>query len=136
MDQEESFTTSLQLRIDWSELDYFKHVNNVTFFKYIQASRVHYWEHIGLAEYHLKNNIGPMLASCQCDFKRPLFFPGNVTIEARLAFIKNTSFGLYHRLLNDQGEIAAEARDVMVMFDFNKNHKIEIPEFLRKQMTK
>ena len=62
------FPVKLELRIDWSELDYFGHVNNVSFFKYIQAARVNYWDQIGLTKSHLETHIGPMLASCKCDF--------------------------------------------------------------------
>lgn len=38
----DNYNTSLELRIDWSEMDLFGHVNNVAFFKYVQASRVNY----------------------------------------------------------------------------------------------
>ena len=38
----------LSLRIDWSELDAYGHVNNVMIMKYMQAARVHYWEELGL----------------------------------------------------------------------------------------
>ncbi|GIV28450.1 MAG: hypothetical protein KatS3mg027_2264 [Bacteroidia bacterium] len=55
----ENFNIALKLRIDWSELDYFGHVNNVSFFKYIQAGRVNYWEKIGLIEYYKQHKIGP-----------------------------------------------------------------------------
>jgi acyl-CoA thioester hydrolase len=34
--EEIQFPVKLQLRLDWSELDYFGHVNNVSFFKYIR----------------------------------------------------------------------------------------------------
>jgi len=37
------FPSKLPIRIDWSEMDLFGHVNNVMYFKYIQASRVNYW---------------------------------------------------------------------------------------------
>ena len=57
-----------------------------------------------------------------------------VTIVVSLDFIKNTSFGLMHELLNDQNEIVAEAHDVAVMFDFSKNEKTLIPDELRKLM--
>lgn len=121
------FPVTLNLRIDWSELDYFGHVNNVSFFKYIQAARVNYWDQIGLSQSHRETNIGPMLASCQCDFKKPLFYPGEIRIQSRVDYIKNTSFSICHQILNEQGELAAEARDVMVMFDFNTNTKIPFP---------
>jgi acyl-CoA thioester hydrolase len=132
----ENFPVKLQLRIDWSELDYFGHVNNVSFFKYIQASRVNYWDTIGLTKSHRETNIGPMLASCKCDFKQPLFYPGQITILSRVDFIKNTSFSIYHRILDDQGKIAAEAQDVMVMFDFNRNEKISFPKDLKEKIEK
>ncbi len=124
------------LRIDWSELDYFKHVNNVSFFKYIQSARVNYWDKVGITATHLQTNIGPMLASVNCEFKQPLFYPGQVTIVTTAEFIKTTSFGFHHRLLSDTGEVAAEAHDVMVMFDFNSNQKVPFPPTLRSLINK
>lgn len=128
------FSVELKLRIDWSELDYFGHVNNVSFFKYIQASRVHYWDKIGLTKSHKETNIGPLLASCQCDFKQPLYYPGEISILSRVEFIKNTSFSICHRIINNKGQIAAEAQDIMVMFDFNKNEKTPFPKVLKDKI--
>lgn len=133
---EKNFPVKLQLRIDWSELDYFGHVNNVSFFKYIQSARVNYWDAIGLTKSHLETNIGPILASCNCDFKQPLHYPGQVTILSRVDFIKNTSFGISHRIMNDKGEISAEAQDIIVMFDFNRNEKVPFPKDLKEAIEK
>src|SRR6478609_8791472 len=129
-----NFPVSLQLRIDWSELDYFAHVNNVSFFKYLQAARVNYWDEIGLTQSHRETNLGPLLASCKCDFKLPLYYPGQILIRSSVDFIKTTSFGIRHQILNDQNQLAAEAQDVLVMFDFNHNKKIPIPDSLRKKI--
>ena len=131
---EKDFPVELKLRIDWSELDYFGHVNNVSFFKYIQASRVNYWDQIGLTKFNRDTNVGPILASCKCDFKQPLFYPGQVRILSRVDFIKNTSFSICHRMLDDKGQITAEAQDVMVLFDFNKNEKIPFSKELKDKI--
>jgi len=128
------FPIALELRIDWSELDLFGHVNNVAFMKYIQASRVNFWEHIGLTELYQNSQVAAILASTSCQFKQPLFYPGNIIINARTEFIKNTSFGIHHQLFNDKGEIAAEARDVLVMFDFKNHEKIAVPDKIRKKI--
>jgi len=128
------FKVKLTLRIDWSELDYFGHVNNVSFFKYVQAARVNYWDQIGLSQFHLKTNKGPMLASCKCDFKQPLFYPGKVEIHTRVEFIKNSSFGFIHHLLNENQEIVAIANDVMVMYDFGATEKMIFPEDFRQKI--
>ena len=127
----EHYPSKLELRIDWSELDLFGHVNNVAVLKYIQASRINYWELIGLAKLHKETNTGPMLATTTCNFFQPLFYPGNIIVQAGLDFIKNTSFGIQHQILNDKNEPAAEAKDVIVLYDFNTNLKVQIPDDLR-----
>jgi acyl-CoA thioester hydrolase len=127
------YPSVLKLRIDWSEMDLFGHVNNVSFFKYIQASRVNYWEKIGLTAMHAGMRVGPVLASSSCKFKRPLHYPGEIIVQARIDYIKNSSFCIQHRILNEKGEVAAEAEDIIVMFDFNKNEKVPFPQELRER---
>ena len=57
-------------------------------------------------------------------------------MECRIEFIKITSFGIHHRILNEQNEIAAEAHDVIVTYDFKKNEKIPISEEFRVAVAK
>ncbi len=127
---------TLTLRIDWSELDLFGHVNNVAFMKYVQAARVNYWEQIGLYKLYTDNKHVPMLASTHCEFKKPLFYPGEVIIHSQMDFIKNSSFGISHQLYNSDNELAAEAKDVMVMFDFVKNEKLPFPDAIKNLVEK
>jgi Predicted thioesterase len=129
-----NYPVKLNLRLDWSEMDMFGHINNVSYFKFVQASRVNYWEAIGLTQLHNNMQIGPMLASTVCNFKQPLFYPGNIVVEASVSFIKNTSFGIEHRILNANGEVAATAQDVVVLFNFQTNQKQPMPDSIRKQI--
>lgn len=128
------YPVKLNLRLDWSEMDLFGHINNVSYFKYIQASRVNYWETIGLTELLSADKTGPILASTSCRFLKPLFYPGNITIEASIDHIKNTSFSIQHRILNDKQEIAATAEDIIVVYDFNTNRKVPVPDDIRKKI--
>ncbi|MDH7446047.1 acyl-CoA thioesterase [Aquimarina sp. 2201CG14-23] len=130
------FKLSLQLRIDWSEMDTYQHVNNVNFMKYMQSARVQFWEVSGLAILHTETKKGPMLVSTKCDFKNPLFYPGNVLIKTRVEFIKNSSFGLYHELYNDDNKLCAIGHDIAVCFDFNTNKTFKISDELRETMNK
>lgn len=131
-----NFPVTLELRIDWSELDIFGHVNNISIFKYIQSSRVEYLERIGLTTMHQKSGIGPILASCKCDFKSPLFYPGQITIQSRVDFIKNTSFCICHQIIDDKNQLSAEAQDIIVLFDFNKNKKVQLTPEIRSLIEK
>lgn len=123
----------LQLRLDWSEMDLFGHINNVSYFKYVQAARVNYWETAGINSLK-EGGIGPMLLSTSCRFRQPLFYPGNIQINSSVTFIKNTSFGISHIIMNDKGEIVAEAEDIIVMYDFNKNEKVTVLQELRNSI--
>ncbi|KAA1243762.1 thioesterase family protein [Aquimarina sp. RZ0] len=128
------FKLSLRLRIDWSEMDTYQHVNNVNFMKYMQSARVQFWEVSGLSNLYSEKKKGPMLVSTKCDFKHPLFFPGNVLIKTKVAFIKNSSFGLSHKLYNDSGTLCGEGQDVAVCFDFNEDKTFLISDTLREIM--
>lgn len=119
----EHFPLQLDLRIDWSEMDVFGHVNNVMYMKYLQASRVNYWEKSGVDVLFRASGVGPALASTSCQFRKPLYYPGNIRIGARIEFVKNSSFGIHHHIYNANGDLCAVGNDVIVLFDYSKNEK-------------
>jgi acyl-CoA thioester hydrolase len=124
----------LELRIDWSEIDLFGHVNNLAILKYVQAAKVNYLEIIVLMQLQSKIKIGPILASTTCQFRKPLFYPGMVTIYTKVVAIKNTSFHFKHEIVNEKEEVIAEVQDVIVLYDFNKNSKVLIPEEIKSKI--
>ncbi|NVO01213.1 MAG: acyl-CoA thioesterase [Bacteroidetes bacterium] len=128
------YPIEVELRIDWSEQDLYGHVNNTTYFKYIQASRLVYLEKIGLSKAYMRKNIGPILAATSCQFKKQMFFPGNIKVCSGVNFIKNSSFGIHHLIKNQEGEIVAEADDIIVTFDFIKNEKVNCPIEVREKI--
>ena len=128
-------TNQIQLPIDWSDQDAFGHVNNLAILRYAQTARVHYLEAIGMMQAHGASGIGPVLASTGCQFRRQLFYPGQVTVRTRVDQINNTSFHMRHQVLDGAGEVIAEMHDVLVMFDYRKNVKLRVPQVFRDRMA-
>ncbi len=128
------YKLSLELRIDFSDLDMYRHVNNLTFIRFLQSGRVNFWEATGLAKLFSETNKGAILVSTHCDFKKSLFYPGNAVVKTKLAYIKNSSFALDQLILNEKGEVCAEGRDIAVFFDFGKDQAMPIPTDLRHTM--
>lgn len=122
----------LKLRIDWSELDLFAHVNNVMYAKYIQAARVNFMEKVGIMKTYREQKIGFMVAATSILFYKPLFYPGNITIKTTVKETKNTSFILEHDIYNEENELCARGEDVIVYFDFNKQEKLLLTSGLLK----
>jgi acyl-CoA thioester hydrolase len=129
------YATKLTLRIDWADIDAFGHINNVAIMNYIQAARVNYLESIHFMQVQPETKIGPILASVSCRFLNPLFYPGQVTVYSKVDLVKNTSFRILHSLVDDKGMVAAEAQDIIVLFDFGNGSKLAIPEELRARIA-
>ncbi len=130
-----AYKLSLELRIDWGDLDMYEHVNNVAYMKYLQSGRVNFWEASGIHEFYRNSNKGTMLVSTKCDFKKSLHYPGNAIIKTRLDFLGNKSFGLKHVILNKDGELCAEGKDVVVCYDFEKHETFAVPEWMRSKIS-
>ncbi len=125
-----------EVRIDWSEIDAFGHINNLAIQKYVQTARVNYLEAIGLMQSQAETRIGPILASTSCQYRKPLFYPGQVTVRSTVDAIKNSSFRMCHVVCNGKGDIVAEAQDILVLFDFHRQSKVIIPGDLREKIGK
>ncbi len=132
---EHAFPSRLELRLDWSELDLFGHINNVSYFKYLQASRLHYWERLGLTNWYAEKGIGPLLASTRCEFRKALHYPGKITVQVSVTEMRTTSFALYHQIMNERGELAAEGYDIVVLYDYRRAEKYPLPAELRAQVA-
>lgn len=131
-----TFKLSLKLRIDFSDLDMYRHVNNVSYMRFLQSGRVNFWEATGIYQLYENTNTGTMLVSTHCDFKKSLFYPGHAVVKTKLESIGTTSFKLKHLVLNDKNELCAEGMDVVVCFDFEKKETFPIPEELRAAISK
>lgn len=132
--EQKDYKLSLKLRIDFSDLDLYRHVNNLTFIRFMQSGRVNLWEATGLSGMFEEQNRGAILVSSHCDFQKSLYYPGTAIVKTKLAFLKNSSFGIDHIILNDEGEICAKGHDVAACYDFNTNTTFSIPEDLREKL--
>ncbi len=130
---EYKFPVTTQLRLDWSELDLLGHINNVMYFKYLQAARISYSEQIGLRP-DTQEGLSFILADTRCTFLKPLFFPGNIIIRTSVEFMKTSSFGLCHHIHNDNGELAAEGHDIVVLYNIGAAKTVHISPELRAKV--
>lgn len=130
----DDYKLSLELRIDFSDLDMYKHVNNLTFIRFLQSGRVNFWEATGLATLYSEAKKGAILVSTHCDFKKPLFYPGTAIVKTKLAYIKTSSFALDQLIIDEHGEICAQGRDIAAFYDFIHEEALPIPKDLKLRM--
>ena len=124
---------SLELRVQWGEMDAFQHVNNVTYLRWFESARIAYFEAAGVLE--RMPAIGPILARQTIDYRLPIKYPDTVRASATMIRLGTTSFTMGLRVESARlGKIAAEGEAVMVLLDYRSGEKVAIPDELRRRI--
>jgi acyl-CoA thioester hydrolase len=122
----------VELPVAWGDMDYFRHVNNIVFFRYFESARIEYLDRIGFRELGEASSVGPILASTECRFRRPLTWPDTVAVGARVTEIRDDRFAMAYRLVSRKsGEVAAEGGGVLVSYDYGREHKVPLSPEVR-----
>ena len=106
-----SWPVSVQLPVQWGDLDAFQHVNNVVYLRWFESARIAYFEQTGVLEG--MPGVGPILARQTIDYRVPLLYPDSLLASATVTKIGNSSFTMGMRIESaTQGRIAAEGEMV------------------------
>ena len=130
-DFQSQYPLILKQDVIWRDLDAYGHVNNAVFFRYFEDARMHFNEQVGMGELKISANIGPILATTHCDFRRPLGYPDRILIGAR-SVVQGpkkifTEYAVYSESLQ---AVAAEGSSLMLCYDYNNNRSCELPEHI------
>lgn len=101
----------------WSDLDSYRHVNNVAYLRYLEEARIDLiWDPRGtLGASTLRDGV--VVARHEIDYRRPLDYrPAGVQVEVWVESISTGNFVLAYEI-RDQGTVFARAKTVMVPFD-------------------
>jgi acyl-CoA thioester hydrolase len=115
--------------VRFRDLDGMGHVNNAVFSTYLEQARLAWFgtdEHMPLEDV--------ILAHTEIDFRSPLELGAPVEIGVRPSRVGNKSFELEYEL-RCEGRLVAEAKSVLVGYDYERGESAAIPERWRKRLT-
>ena len=117
-------------------MDAFQHVSNLVYFRWFQEARVEYMTRLGWFEMHTSLGYGPIVASTQARYRRPLSFPDNIWTGARILELGKDRVTFEHKIYSKHWgeELVAEGQAVIVGFDYRKGAKAELPVALRAKI--
>ncbi|MBA3428682.1 MAG: acyl-CoA thioesterase [Actinobacteria bacterium] len=111
-------------RVRFNDSDALGHVNNAVYSTYLEQARIGVLG--GLVEF--------ILARVEIDFRAELRDAEEVEIRSRLDRIGTKSFDLWHDL-HAGGVLVAEAKSVLVSYDYALGRSIPVPHELRRRLT-
>jgi len=123
----------IHVTVRFSETDALGHINNTSYFIYLEEARIRFMESLG---YKMDiQNWNFILASTKCDFINQGYFGQELSIKSYVTKIGTKSFQLEHDLIAVQtNELIARGNAIMVFFDFEKQKSEPIPEMLKGEL--
>lgn len=126
------FPVVVEWPVAWAEMDYFRHVNHARYFTYFESARIRYLDLIGFRELVETRQTGPILASTQARYRRPVTYPDTVVVGARATEVGEDRFTHEYRLVSRAlADVAAEGTALLVSYDYAAGRKTPLPDEVR-----
>ena len=126
---------SMDVTVRFAETDALGHVNNTSYFIYMEDARLHLLKELGWNAAH--QNWSFVLVSTKCDFINQAYFDQILRIDTSIEKVGTKSFQLSHNISCAQtGTIIAKGYAVIAFY--NKEAKLSepIPEDLKNKLLK
>jgi acyl-CoA thioester hydrolase len=119
-------------RVRFRDLDVMGHVNNAVYLTYIESARVAYLQDLGAAA--TLEDMSIIVARIEIDFRAPVGFGEEVEISVHASRFGEKSFDLDY-VLRIGGKVVAEAKSVLVSYDYGKGEAVDLPEEWREKLA-
>ncbi|HUQ22649.1 MAG TPA: thioesterase family protein [Gaiellaceae bacterium] len=111
-------------RVRFRDCDAMGHVNNAVYSTYLEEAR------IGV----LGDLFDFILARVEIDFRSELRMGEEVEVRTRCPRVGTKSFDLEHIVSASDGRVVAEAKSVLVSYDYARSESVAVPERLRERL--
>lgn len=125
------FETTLEIR--WGDMDAMGHVNNASYFRYLETVRIDWMRSI--AAIPDPKGQGPVIVNAFCNFYRQLEYPGTVVARMYVSDPGRTTFESWCTLGRTDAAadlIYAEGGATTIWVDFPSQKAVDLPAWMRQ----
>ena len=124
------YETSIPIR--WGDMDAMNHLNNTTYFRYLETARIDWFQSLGCPPD--VEGEGIVIINAFCNFYRQLEYPGNVLLKMYTSDPGGSSFESWATMerADDPGTIHAAGGATTVWVDYKAQKSRPLPDWLRK----
>jgi acyl-CoA thioester hydrolase len=121
------------VEVRFRDLDALGHVNNAVYLTYLESARIAWWLQVtgreGLAA------LDMILARVEIDYRAPVAYAARLEVGVRCASIRRSSFVVESLIAEPSAaRIVAQARKVLVYYDYSTSRVQPLPEDLRQKL--
>lgn len=124
-------TLEMIIPIRWGDMDPMGHVNNASYFRYLEILRVAWFDALGYPLH--RQGTGPALVNAFCNFHRQLEYPGDLLAKHYVCNPGRSSLDTYVTLerTDTPGTLCAAGGGRLVWFDYVNGVSEELPQQVR-----
>lgn len=120
-------------KVAWGDMDAFGHVNNVMYYRYVESARIAYFDALNIFSY----DVNTVIASSQCKYLKPVFYPDTLHIGIRVEELRNSAMRMSYTLFSEKhNDVVAIAEAVVVFVDKVEMKKTQMPKEIREKIIK
>ena len=121
----------LDIPVRWGDMDAMGHVNNTVYFRYMEQTRISWFDAIGCPPD--PRGTGPLIINAHCTFLRQIAYPGAVLCRHYVGRIGVSSVETRVTMArtDDPLTICAEGGAKIVWVDFPKQKSQPLPDWAR-----
>ena len=128
----EGYPFVVPVEVRFRDLDALGHVNNVVTLTYMESARIAWWIHVTGRDLR---EMSMILARTEIDYRSPATYGERLLVGVRCASMRRSSFVLEFRVEEQgTGRVVAEARKVLVHYDYAAGRSTPIPDDLRARV--
>ncbi len=122
--------------VRWKDMDAMGHVNNSTYFTYLESARIGYLAKLGcLGTLEGEVRTGAVVVSQTFHYRRQVKYPDELEVGVRCGEIRTRSFVLEYAVFRRGGdELVGNGFTVLAWLDYTAGQAIEIPPEMRKAL--
>ena len=130
--EQKKLTHEMMIPVRWGDMDPMGHVNNATYLRYFEITRLDWLYKIG-APPDPSRGSGPIIVNAFCNYVRQLTFPGDLRARHFVANPGRSSFDTYITLerTDQPGLLYCEGGSTTVWTDYAAQKSAPLPDWLR-----
>jgi acyl-CoA thioester hydrolase len=124
-----------RIPIRWGDMDAMNHLNNGTYFRYMETVRIDWFNSIDCIP--SPEGEGPVIVNAFCNFYKQLEYPGDVLMKMFVSDPGRTTFESWCTMERAEapGVIHAAGGATTIWVDFKAQKAVSLPEWIRKIVT-
>ncbi len=130
-----NFPVTIDVDVQWGEMDAFGHVNNVIYYRYFESARIAYMRHISEKGVFDLGRIVPVLAESSCRYLRPVRYPDTLTVGCTITEMQEFGFAQEYEIYSAvQGIVVTTGVARVVLLDKHSKQKALLAPELHEEI--